>query len=412
MLRRMSRRAFIEAGDRRIPRRPGRARFGAGRLGGVLCACLAALSAPGQSAECPTFHPGSVEGYLEYPGITELSGLAASRRHAGVLWAHNDSGDAPRLYATTTAGAHLGVYEVSGAHAVDWEDMAIGPGLPDGPDSIFIGDIGDNTRSRSSIVVYRVAEPAVSPGQEPGVFAIGSVDAFPLRYPEGARYDAETLMADPLSGDLFIATKDSGGTSRVFRCSAPLEPGVLRTLEDAGTLVFGTPALPSADRALTAGDIAPSGGEILLRTYSSAHLWTRIAGEPVSAALSRPACSVPLRIDFLWWQGEAIAFAADGFDYLTASEGQGAPIIRYRRERPMRVAAIRLAAGNGLTLDVDAAGAAADALGVEGADMPGPGAVWATEPDVRIEPLAPGIFRVAVPTVVGDRRFYRVGLNR
>ena len=35
-------------------------------------------------------------GRLQAPQLKELSGLAASRQHAGVLWAHNDSGDSAR----------------------------------------------------------------------------------------------------------------------------------------------------------------------------------------------------------------------------------------------------------------------------------------------------------------------------
>ena len=34
---------------------------------------------------------------------------------------------------------------MTGAMAVDWEDIALGPG-PDGRDDLFVGDIGDNAR--------------------------------------------------------------------------------------------------------------------------------------------------------------------------------------------------------------------------------------------------------------------------
>ena len=375
-------------------------------------ALLAPLSGAGQSGACPPFSSGTVEGYLGYAGLTELSGLAVSRQHAGVLWAHNDSGDAARLYALAANGTHLGVYNIPGAQAVDWEDIAIAPGAPGQPNDIYIGDIGDNGRNRASIVVYRVPEPDVSPAQTPDVFTIDSIDALPVRYPGGAKYDAETLLADPASGDLFILTKDSGGTSRVFRCSAPMQPGVLRDLDEVGALVFGTPALPSADRVVTGGDIAPAGREILLRTYSSAHLWTRQAGESVSSALTRAACMVPLRVDFLWPQGEAVAFAGDGFDYFTVSEGAGAPVIRYDRKRPVRIVAIHLGPGAGLALDVEAEEASADDLGVDSADAPGGSASWGPETDVLVEPLAPRLFRLAVPTVVGTQRFYRVSFPR
>jgi hypothetical protein len=40
-----------------------------------------------------------------------------------------------------------------GATAVDWEDVAIGPGPAPAQDYLYIGDTGDNTRRRTSIAV-------------------------------------------------------------------------------------------------------------------------------------------------------------------------------------------------------------------------------------------------------------------
>ena len=71
--------------------------------------------------------------------LREASGLAASRRHAAVLYSHNDSGDGPHLYAlNATDGSLLAVYRVTregdgpaanrtAVDARDWEDMAVGP---------------------------------------------------------------------------------------------------------------------------------------------------------------------------------------------------------------------------------------------------------------------------------------------
>jgi len=36
---------------------------------------------------------------LENQSIKESSGIAASRRNAGIFWTHNDSGDGPFIYA-------------------------------------------------------------------------------------------------------------------------------------------------------------------------------------------------------------------------------------------------------------------------------------------------------------------------
>ena len=78
-------------------------------------------------------------GVVQYDPLREASGLVASRSHPGVLWAHNDSGDDPRLYALTTSGRHLGVFTLDGAEARDWEDLAIGPGPEPGVDYLYAG---------------------------------------------------------------------------------------------------------------------------------------------------------------------------------------------------------------------------------------------------------------------------------
>jgi len=42
-----------------------------------------------------------------------------SRKNAGVLWIHNDSGDGPRLFAVDRSGMLLGTYTLQGASADD-----------------------------------------------------------------------------------------------------------------------------------------------------------------------------------------------------------------------------------------------------------------------------------------------------
>src|SRR5678816_20005 len=51
-----------------------------------------------------------------------------------------------------------GSVHVTGAEIVNWEDIAVAP-CPGGS-CLYIGDIGDNHASRSSIAIYRVPEPA------------------------------------------------------------------------------------------------------------------------------------------------------------------------------------------------------------------------------------------------------------
>src|SRR5689334_16831328 len=99
---------------------------------------------------------------LEDRRIDESSGLVASRRNPGLFWTHNDSGDLPLVYAFDRAGRSRGTWRVEGAQAVDWEDIAAGPGPTQGQSYLYVGDIGDNPRQRDSIVVYRFPEPELS----------------------------------------------------------------------------------------------------------------------------------------------------------------------------------------------------------------------------------------------------------
>jgi len=238
-------------------------------------------------ADCPTFMDGVQLGTVESSLLTEISGVAASRDNADVLWVNNDSGDSARIYAMSIQGRHLGVYNLIGASATDWEDIAIGPGPVEGQDYVYAGDIGDNARRRPSVTVYRVAEPAVSTTQDPVTVDLADVDALPMQYPGPAVYDCEALLVDPVSGDLFLVTKDRAGENlaHVFRNPAPHTPDVMVTLE----LVDSIP-MPSQ---VTGGDVSPSGDGVLLRLYFQAYYWSRATETNLWEAFSGAAARFP-----------------------------------------------------------------------------------------------------------------------
>ena len=94
------------------------------------------------------------------PDLRETSGLAVSRTQPGVLWAHNDSGDTPTLYAIDQrarfsrqsrcrcGGDRLGRYRG-------------GPCPEDGDTThcLYIADTGNNGRARDVLTVYVIDEP-------------------------------------------------------------------------------------------------------------------------------------------------------------------------------------------------------------------------------------------------------------
>src|SRR5690242_12094299 len=62
-------------------------------------------------------------------GMAELSGLAMSRKHPGIFYAVNDSGNTNQVFAvdcTGPAGQLKATYTLSGVGNTDWEALAIG----------------------------------------------------------------------------------------------------------------------------------------------------------------------------------------------------------------------------------------------------------------------------------------------
>lgn len=72
--------------------------------------------------------------------INEASGLAASRRHPGVLYTHNDSGDQARIFALDSEdGRTLAEYQITPSDNYDWEDLSVGVCPSNSGTCIYIG---------------------------------------------------------------------------------------------------------------------------------------------------------------------------------------------------------------------------------------------------------------------------------
>lgn len=275
-------------------------------------------ASPGDPDLCSSFGEVVEAGTLGRTDLVEASGLVASRAHPGVLWAHNDSGDTARLFALDPTGRDLGAYVVEGVEALDWEDIAIGPGPEAGRSYLYIGDIGDNAAARTDgVVVHRVAEPDGAPDGTGGT--LSGAEAIRLRYPDGPA-DAEALLVDPVTGDLVVVTKDLGGESHVLRVAATdLVAGATVTPADEGILrVVPPPVLAGLPGTMvTAADVAPDGSFVLVRAYQSVLAFDRSPEQSLAEALLGTPCDAPSASEP---QGEAIAVLADGTGYVTVSE--------------------------------------------------------------------------------------------
>jgi hypothetical protein len=269
------------------------------------------------AACCKQFGSASKAGQIAVAGLTQLSGLVASRAHPGVLYAHADTSASAIIYGMTTAGASLGTFTLSGVTVTDWEDIAVGPG-PSAGTFVYVGDIGDNAartgggKTRTEIQVYRVPEPEVDVGASVGAQTLSNWQRLRFTYPDGA-HDAETLMVDPISGDMLIVTKETNGASKVFRAAGSVPADTPTALELVTTLSLGGSGGQGA--LATAGDISPGGDSIILRTYTAIWLWCR--GSTWASTFSASPSELPSASE---QQSEGLSFSADGKAWYSAGE--------------------------------------------------------------------------------------------
>ena len=275
----------------------------------------------------------TTNGRIQATDIPEASGLAASRRTAGVWWTHNDAGNPNRLFAIDPAGGLRARIIVDGAVNRDWEDIASGPAVTaGGPPLLYIADTGNNqaitdpARSRTTARIWRLAEPAVRSTSvgTPGTQHIRAV-AINLRYPDGA-HDAEAMFVDPVTGDLVIITKDwsKSGRAGVYRTTdiAKRAANSTVTLQRVATIALRPGTL------VTSADITRDGRVIAVRSYGAVNLYQRDPSKPVATAFANASCSTPAPAETT---GEAIGFAPDGGSFLTTTEGIRPPLHRTSR---------------------------------------------------------------------------------
>lgn len=257
-------------------------------------------------ADNPVFGNRLHLGIIEFNEIIEASGIAASQKNNNVLWTHNDSGDIARIFAFDLQGRHLGIYQLNGIENRDWEDIAIGPGPIEGESYLYIGDIGDNSAGRDLKFIYRVKEPTVDTQQSPVDTLIGGVEIITFRYPDGNR-DAETLMIDPLTKDIYVISKRENNV-RIYRAAYPQTTVQTTTLEFVTTLNI---------TLVVGGDISPSGLEILIKTYTSIYYWCRTPKQNLWEVFKEDPVTVPYFVQGL---EEAVGWADDGMGYYTVGE--------------------------------------------------------------------------------------------
>lgn len=220
------------------------------------------------------------------PAIVEASALVVDD---GLFLTLNDSGHTGDVFAVDGSGRTVGVTHWAD-HPTDTEALA-----PGGHGFVWVADIGDNTGQRSSVQIARVpvgrGDRTVTP------------TTYELTYPDGPT-DAETLLRNPTTGRLYIASKNVFG-GVLYAVPVHLDASGPNRLKAVGRV------LPVA----TDGSFFPDGKHVVIRNYSTAVVYAWPSLQPVGDF------ELPFQR-----QGEGIAVADDGKIYVS-SEGPHAPVL-------------------------------------------------------------------------------------
>ncbi len=266
--------------------------------------------------------------------LTEISGLAPSRRTADIVWAHNDSGDRARLFALDAHANVRGTVRIDGARAYDWEDLA--SFTMDGEAWLLVGDVGDNASHRADAYLYLIREPdpaTLDPDRETTAPLVVRMSVV---YPDGPR-DCEALAVDSLTRTIFLISKR---TVPAVVYTLPLTTNPVRA-ELTPTATRLTPLdlpQPSPIQSMmptpsgrygsqpTGFDIAADGSAAVVLTYANIWLYPHQAGETWAETFARR----PQHRGFPdLFQAEAICFSADSQSLTFTTEGPNAPLVTW-----------------------------------------------------------------------------------
>lgn len=297
---------------------------------GAMLAMSCSHASPGDTSKAssaelsPDWTKPVIVGRIESKDVRESSGLAASPCQPNVYWTHNDSGDDAFIFAMDETGKDLGTYEVTNARNEDWEDIAAYKAA-DGTCYLYIGDTGNNKFERSELPVYRVKEPTVSNSgshsDEKDPLRTEPAQAALFKY-QDTPHNAETLMVNPKTGDVYVLTKRVDGPSLVFKFKPSFGSNQVVIAQKVGEV--SVPSVPNG--LLTGGAISPDATRVILCDYSSGYELTTTSSTFDDIWKSKP---VPVDLGERK-HGEAITFAADGKAVLGTNEGKKAEIFEVK----------------------------------------------------------------------------------
>ncbi len=240
--------------------------------------------------------------------IDEASGLVASRTFKNCFWTHNDSGDSARFFLINEKGKFMAQYHLPKVIARDIEDVTAGKWGENNENYIFLADMGDNKAQYESCKIYAIPEPTKY-SKKDQENAIKSYQTIEFTYEDGKR-DAETLLFDHLTKDIYIVSKREKNVG-VYKLAYPQSTSKKNIAQKIATLPF---------TLAVAGDITLDGKSIVVKNYANIYYWERNPNQPLANAFNK----APTRMPYIYEpQGEAMTWATDGSAYYTLSEEVG-----------------------------------------------------------------------------------------
>lgn len=264
---------------------------------------------------------------IQQDALVEASGLARSQISDELLWALNDGGSKPRVYAFDESGRHRGRLTLDPARNRDWEAMA--SFRLDGKPYLLVGDIGDNDGRYGTLMLYIVEEPDVAADDKVRSPAAWTIE---FHYPDGPA-DAEALAVDVEAELVYILTKRSI-PAQLYSVPLREAPGLV-----TATHVGAVESLPRPRRMdvrlapdtkdwfwqPVGMDFSADGRAAAIATYRNIYLYSRNDGEAWIDALNRAPRVISLggHRDV-----ESVVFGHDGASVFSTTERLFPPLLK------------------------------------------------------------------------------------
>lgn len=284
-------------------------------------------------ASCAAVDPPKPEPpTLQNPALTEISGIAVSRRNPSFLWLINDSGSPPTIHLAGTDGTPHGSISLTGVQNIDWEDLAAFPFQ--GKPHLLIADTGDNKSVRPAVSLHLIEEPPLPKPGKPLSLALKPKFTITFRYQDGPR-DCEAVAVDPQSKTILLLsnrTKPPVLYQLPLRQTAAGEILTAKRLGPIAPLPKPPGAFPHPFGAQpTAMDLSSDARLAAVLSYQGAYLYPRDSAETWAQAFTKAP-------QFLGFHGlsqaESLAFSPDSKTLSTTSEGLNPPIFQYSLAKP------------------------------------------------------------------------------